>query len=152
MQATVLTQKMPCFSHIIRVEGDRLEKPIMTGMSEGKRKRGRPRTRRTDEIRDDLTMDELREVAIGRIGCRQIIVDIWLKILTSQFQRKVVLLINKPIYADETCDYNNLNFFEIVILLYCTDMSYLSSTVVSSILLVASCSILKYQIFIFTSY
>lgn len=51
------------FEHIMRVHGDRLGKPIMTGMGGDKRKRERPDMIWTDEIRDTakLVIDESGE-------------------------------------------------------------------------------------------
>ena len=61
----------------MHVEGDRLEKPIIIGIIEGKWKIGRPHTRWMDEIKETskLMMDELREVTREKIGWRQLIMS-----------------------------------------------------------------------------
>ena len=43
-------QKLRYFGHIMRSDG--LEKAIMLGMGEGKRKKGRPRMRWLDEVQE----------------------------------------------------------------------------------------------------
>ena len=45
------TQMLSYFGHISRRKGNNLEKMIMQGMIEGKRKRGRPRSRWIDQIK-----------------------------------------------------------------------------------------------------
>jgi hypothetical protein len=49
---TIMRSKLQYFGHISRRAGDNLEKVITQGLMEGKRKRGRPRIRWTDGIKE----------------------------------------------------------------------------------------------------
>lgn len=62
----LFNQKMKYFGHVIRANG--MEKRILLGMTEGTRKRGRPRQRWIDEIMDEtnLQMRELIDKANNR--------------------------------------------------------------------------------------
>ena len=62
----------------MRVDGNRLEKSIMIGLTEGKQKRGKPHLRWMDEIMGTtrLTMDKLREMTRDMNDCRQLTVNI----------------------------------------------------------------------------
>jgi Reverse transcriptase (RNA-dependent DNA polymerase) len=74
LEDTVTKQKLSYFGHVIRNDG--LEKTIMLGMGEGKRGRGRPRTRWLDEIREitGRSLQELNEAARDRNGWRKVVV------------------------------------------------------------------------------
>ena len=63
----MLKLKLPYFGHLIR-RADSLEKTLMLGKIEGKRRRGRQRIRRLDVITDsvDMSLSKLREVVMDR--------------------------------------------------------------------------------------
>jgi hypothetical protein len=67
---TVLRHKLSNFGHVVRADG--LEKSVMLGMGEGKRERGRPRTRWLDGVTGatGMTLRELVDAAQDRIGWR----------------------------------------------------------------------------------
>ena len=66
-------QKLSYFGHVIRADG--LEKTIMLGMGEGKRRRGRPRMRWLDGVREmtGCGLGRLRELALDRGRWRKIV-------------------------------------------------------------------------------
>ena len=51
---TINSQMLSYFGHIVRRNGNNLEKVIMQGMIEGKRMKGRPRSRWIDQIRSAI--------------------------------------------------------------------------------------------------
>ena len=51
---TINIQMLRYFGHIARRKGNNLEKVIMQGMIEGKRRKGRPRSRWIDQIRSAI--------------------------------------------------------------------------------------------------
>jgi hypothetical protein len=72
----IIKQKLSYFGHVMRSDG--LEKSIMTGMGEGARGRGRPRTRWLDEVQKStgLSLQELKEATRDRDGWRRLVLDV----------------------------------------------------------------------------
>ena len=65
LATTVLKQKLTYFGHVVRAEG--LESSVMLGMGEGKRERGRPRTRWLDAVKSTTGLTLLELVAKVRV-------------------------------------------------------------------------------------
>ena len=67
LEGMILKLKLQYFGHLIW-RGDSLEKTLMLGGIEGRRRRGRPRMRRLNGITDsmDVSVSELRELVMDR--------------------------------------------------------------------------------------
>ena len=67
LEGLMLKLKLQYFDHLMR-RADSLEKTLMLGKIEGRRRRGRQRMRRLDGICDsmDMSLSKLREIVKGR--------------------------------------------------------------------------------------
>ena len=74
LEGLMLRLKLQYFGHIMQ-RADSLEKTVMLGKIEGRRRRGRQRMRRLDDITDsvDVSLSKIRELVVDREDWRAVI-------------------------------------------------------------------------------
>ena len=76
LQQRAIRQKLMYFGHVMRAEG--LEKEMMLACGEGRRSRGRPRTRWMEEIyrRTAMSLAQLRDAVRSREDWRKLVTTV----------------------------------------------------------------------------
>ena len=78
LQALIIRQKLRYFGHVMRTVDDSMEKTIMLGNYEGKRKRGRPCHRWLDQVTafTGKNLQQLKELTSNRIGWMRVVMGV----------------------------------------------------------------------------